>query len=116
MEEILIELLESFGYPVIRQGSLGPAEAYPETFITYWNTDDTEHSAYDNATASADVSFQIAIYSTSPTTAYNTLKAARDLLKENGWTPTTRAYDTASDEVTHIGRGFQVVYLQTENL
>lgn len=116
MEEILIALLATFKFPVIRQGSLGPAEAYPETFITFWNTDDSEHSAYDNRTASADVSFQISVYSTSPATAYNTLKAARDLLKENGWTPTTRAYDTASDELTHIGRGFQVVFLQTTNL
>lgn len=116
MEDALITLLSTLKYPVIRQGGLAQSQAYPDTFITFWNNDDSEHSAYDNQTASADVSFQIAVYSTSPTTAYNTLKAARDLLKQNGWTPTTRAYDTASDEVTHIGRGFQVVFLQTTNL
>ena len=30
MEDKLIELLETFGYPVIRQGSLGEDESYPD--------------------------------------------------------------------------------------
>ena len=116
MEDVLITLLSTLKYPVIRQGGLAPSQAYPDTFITFWNNDDSEHSAYDNQTASAEVSFDVNVYSNSPATTYSVLKQARDLLKANGWIITTRAYDVASDEITHTGRGFEVAFLQTQNL
>ena len=53
MEDTLITLLSTLKYPVIRQGGLAKDQAYPATFITFWNNNDIEHSAYDNATASA---------------------------------------------------------------
>ena len=37
MEDNLIELLATFGYPVLRQGSLAENEQYPPTFFTFWN-------------------------------------------------------------------------------
>ena len=116
MEDALITLLSTLKYPVIRQGGLAASQAYPDTFITFWNNNDSEHSAYDNATASAEVSFDVNVYSNSPATTYSVLNAARALLKANGWIITTRAYDVASDEITHTGRGFEVAYLQTTNL
>lgn len=111
MEDELILLLETFKYPVIRQGSLG-GNPYPDTFFTFWNTDDTEHSAYDNDTVSTDISFDVNIYSTSPATAYSLLDQARTLLRQNGWTIETRGYDVASDEASHIGRGMEIIYLK----
>ena len=39
MEELLVQTLESFGYPVRRQGSLGAQEQYPDHFFTFWNND-----------------------------------------------------------------------------
>lgn len=36
MEDKLIELLESFGYPVFLQGSLGSGDDYPSSFFTFW--------------------------------------------------------------------------------
>lgn len=114
MEDILIELLESFGKPVIRQGSLAPDEDYPDTFFTFWSNDETEHSAYDNDTVNVDYDFDVNVYSANPDTAYQLLSQARRLLKENGWIIATRGYDVASDEITHIGRGMEVLYLNTE--
>lgn len=115
MEDILIELLSTLKYPVIRQGSLAPDEAYPDTFFTFWNNDETEHSAYDNETANVDYDFDINVYSTDPATAYSLLGQARTLLKQNGWIIATRGYDVSSDEITHIGRGMEVMYIKTEN-
>ena len=43
MEDKLIEVLSSFGYPVIRQGSMTEDEAYPPTFFTIWNNQETEY-------------------------------------------------------------------------
>lgn len=114
MEDILIELLSTLKYPVIRQGSLAPDETYPDTFFTFWNNDETEHSAYDNDTVNVDYDFDVNVYSTNPDTAYQLLSQARKLLKENGWIIATRGYDVASDEITHIGRGMEVLYLNTE--
>ena len=115
MEDALIELLETFSFPVIRQGSLAPDEEYPETFFTFWNNDESEHSAYDNDTVSVDHSFDVNVYSTNPNTVYSLLSQARKLLKENNWTIATRGYDVPSDEVTHVGRGMEVIYLKNEN-
>ncbi|MFR7662245.1 MAG: hypothetical protein ACLUZ0_04030 [Coprococcus sp.] len=39
MEDQLIQLLETFEYPVIRQGSLPEDEVYPDSFFTFWNND-----------------------------------------------------------------------------
>lgn len=115
MEDRLIELLNTFKYPVIRQGSLSENEPYPDTFFTFWNNDESEHTAYDNQTASVVYDFDVNVYSTDPDKAYSLLKDARNLLKDNGFVPTSRGYDVASDEKTHIGRGINVVKVDYEN-
>lgn len=114
IEDTLINLLETFNVPVIRQGSLAPDQAYPDTFFTFWNNDESEHSAYDNETANVDYDFDINVYSTNPDTAYSLIKQSRELLKQNGWIIATRGYDVSSDEITHVGRGMEVLYLNTE--
>jgi hypothetical protein len=55
MEDLLIETLEAFGYPVILQGSLLPDEPYPDHFFTFWNNDSFGNSYYDNANYAAMV-------------------------------------------------------------
>jgi hypothetical protein len=114
MEDELIALLESFKLPVIRQGSLAPDEAYPETFFTFWNSSEAEQSAYNNETASVVYTFQVNVYSTNPGTTYSQLAEARELLKANGWEIPDRGHDIASDEITHTGRGMTVTFLKFE--
>ena len=48
MEDALITILESFKYPVYRQGSMSNDAEYPETFITFWNNTSDNHAYYDN--------------------------------------------------------------------
>ena len=112
MEDNLITLLESFKYPVMRQGSLGEDEAYPDTFFTFWNNSEDGDSAYDNETVKIIHDFAVNVYSTDPDTTYSLLKQARNLLKVNGWIPVQMGYDIASDEITHTGRGMTVTYLE----
>lgn len=115
MEDKLIELLNTFKYPVIRQGSLSENEPYPDTFFTFWNNEEVEQTAYDNQTASVIYDFDVNVYSTDPDKAYSLLRDARNLLKDNGFVPISRGYDVASDEKTHIGRGMNVVKVDYEN-
>ena len=114
MEDNLIQLLESLGYPVFRQGSLTKPDEYPETFITFWNDEELGQSFYDNDVALTTHAFSINVYSTNPDTAYMVQRQARDTLKANEWTITVRGYDVQSDDETHIGRGFEAVYLKNE--
>ena len=114
MEDNLIDVLEYFSLPVIRQGSLAPDEAYPDTFFTFWNNDEEGQSFYDNETASVVYDFDVNVYSNNPQTTYDLLNNARKMLKENGWIIAERGYDVASDEITHTGRGMRVMYLKNE--
>lgn len=116
MEDELIRLLETKKYPVFRQGSLTEKDAYPETFITFWNTEELGESFYDNGVALTSHSFDVNVYSSSPDTAYSLQRELRDMLKENGWTIQSRGYDVASDEPTYIGRGFAVIFLKNETI
>ena len=112
MEDLLISLLETLKYPIYRQGSLEEKEAYPATFITFWNRSEEGVSFYDNADYLIAHTFEVNVYSSDPTTAYTVQDSARDLLKSNGFTITERGYDVSSDEITHIGRGMTVLYLE----
>lgn len=116
MVDNLIEILQSLNYPVIRQGSLSPDEKYPNTFITYWNSDESEHSAYDNDTANVDWLFQVNVYSIDPDLTYSVLSEARKLLKSAGYVAATRGYDLYSDEITHTGRGMAIMFLKDETI
>lgn len=111
MEDTLIQLLETFKFPVIRQGSLTSGQAYPDTFFTFWGSAEYGQSYYDNDTVSVVWDYDINVYSTSPDTAYSLLEQARTLLKQNGWIIAARGFDVPSDENTHIGRGMIVMYL-----
>lgn len=112
MEDKLIEVLESFDYPVIRQGSLAEDEAYPDDFFTFWNNDSSDASHYDNESKSSVYDYDVNFYSNSPAHTYSKLRDAITLLKSEGFIVTSDGHDVASDEDTHTGRGVNVLYLK----
>lgn len=114
MEDKLIELLESFGHPVFRQGSLVEDESYPHTFFTFWNNDEYEVTAYDNQTAIAAYNYDVNVYSADVNLTYSLLKEARKLLLKNKFIILSRGHDVGSDEVSHTGRGMTVLYMDKE--
>lgn len=112
MEDNLITILESFGYPVYRQGSMSDDEQYPETFFTFWNNDSPDHAHYDNSDYGTAWDFSIYVYSSDPIMTYSLLLDARNALKAAGWITPSKGFDVASDEATHTGRGLEVFYLE----
>lgn len=110
MEDNLIEILSAFGYPVRRQGSL-TQDAYPDTFFTFWSNDETGQSYYNNGVASIVYSYSVYTYSTDTEFAYTLQRNAVKALEQNGWTISDRGYDVQSDDIDHIGRGFDILYL-----
>ena len=115
IEDELIELLSTFGYPVFRQGSLTETDRYPDTFFTFWNNSEYENSAYDNDTLNVVYNYDVNVYSNDPATTYSLLREARELVCGNGFKCLDRGHDVGSDENTHTGRGMNVIYLNNEN-
>ena len=112
MEDRLIELLKTFGYPVNRQGSMNEDESYPDSFFTFWTNNSSSESHYDNESESTVYDFDVNFYSTDPLLAYEKLREAITLLKSESFIISGDGYDVASDEQTHIGRGVNALCLK----
>lgn len=112
MEDLLIDTLSMFGYPVMLQGSLLPNEPYPDDFFTFWNNSSRDGTHYDNAAVSVLYRYEINFYSNNPANVYSVLRAAITKLHAAGFIISGDGYSVASDEPTHDGRGVDVMYLR----
>lgn len=112
MKEQLIELLNTFGYPVKLQGSIGKDEPYPENFFTFWNNSTDDGSHYDNDAINYVWNFTINFYSIDPVLVNTVLLQTKTLLKTNGWIVGGKGYDVPTDEPTHTGRAIDVLYIE----
>ena len=113
MKDLLIELLESFEYPVFLQGSLNKDDAYPDSFFTFWSDESVDGSHYDNDAINWVWSFSVYFYSTDPALVNSMIdEQVRKLLKQNGFIVSGKGYDVASDEPTHTGRGIDALIIE----
>ena len=112
MKNLLIEILETFKYPVFLQGSLAKDEPYPDSFFTFWNNSSDDQNHYDNDAVAYVWDFDVNFYSTDPTLVNTVLIEAKTLLKQNGFNVGGKGYDVASDEPTHTGRGINAKFLE----
>jgi hypothetical protein len=110
MVERLIGILAALGYPVYRQGSL--TEAYPATFITFWNPGTEGTAYYDNSAGAVIWDFIVSLYSTDPALVEAKLAEAADKLREAGFIASGKGFDVASDEVTHTGRAIDIQFIE----
>lgn len=112
MEDLLIRLIESLGYPIFRQGSLGADETYPESFFTFWNNLSEGNEFYNNKEHSTIWYFDLNFYSSNPQLVNTKLMEAKKILKENNFLVTGKGRDVVSDEPTHTGRGINVTIIE----
>ena len=110
MEDLLINILEVLGYPVLLQGSLLPDEPYPDSFFTFWNDDSDSEGYYDNDESAIEWEYSLNFYSVDPTLVNKKLLEAKSLLKADGWVVSGAGYSVMSDEPTHTGRGITLLY------
>lgn len=115
MEDLLIETLGRFGYPVKLQGSMLESESYPNHFFTFWNNNSYGETYYDNDEHSTLFDYDVNFYSNNPELVYSVLREAIAVLKEAGFIVSGDGYSVASDEPTHDGRGINVKYLRRNN-
>ena len=112
MKDELIEILETFGYPVRLQGSLAPDEAYPPSFFTFWNNETPEGVHYNNQPIDYIWNFSINFYSSDPSLVNSALLLAKSALEASGWIVPGKGYDVASDEPMHTGRGIEAYKIE----
>lgn len=112
MEDLLISVLETLGYPVRLQGSLLDDEPYPDSFFTFWNDSADGSGFYSNDETSILWSYSVNFYSNDPLLVNSKLMEAKRLLKASGFIVTGAGYSVMSDEVTHTGRGIEALYRQ----
>lgn len=112
MEDLLIETLQEYGFPVLRQGSLAQSEPYPDSFFTFWNNATSGDSFYDNKPLATLWDFDVNFYSNNPITTYEKLGEAIKNLKSKGFIISGKGYDVASDEITHTGRGTNALFVE----
>lgn len=112
MEDLLISIVKSLGYPIFRQGSLGEEEPYPESFFTFWNNNADGEEFYNNKENSIIWDFDLNFYSSDPSIVNEMLMKAKEKLKEHKFIIYGKGYDVRSDEVTHTGRGINVKIIE----
>ena len=112
MKQALIDLLNTFGYPVKLQGSLTKEEAYPTSFFTFWNNSADDGSHYDNEAINFVWDFTIFFYSVDPDLVNTKLLEAKTLLKQNGWIVGGKGYDVPTDYISHSGRAIDVLFIE----
>lgn len=81
MKSELINVLNTFGFPVYRQGSMSSEEDYPSSFFTFWNFETPEDKHYNNNASRAVWGFWVYLYSNDPELVDSKLEEARKLLK-----------------------------------
>jgi hypothetical protein len=110
----LIDILEQFDYPVDRQGSYAGKD-YPDTFITFWNSDSTDHAHYDNHEYGTSWIYNVYVYSVDPEITFTLLEQIRTELKNNNWIVPGKGFDVTTEEPSHTGRGITIYYLEIES-
>lgn len=114
MEDLLIEILSTFGFPVRLQGSFLPDEEYPDDFFTFWNDDSEDNSNYNNQTTSILYEYSVNFYSVDAERVYSILRKAVAKLKQHNFIISGDGYSLPTDNPSHDGRGITIYYLKTE--
>lgn len=112
MEDLLIEILSNFGYPVKLQGSLLPDEIYPDHFFTFWNTSSDSDGFFDNEETKIVYQYTVCFYGVDPEKVYSVLRDAITALKKAKFIMSGDGFSVSSDQPTHDGRGVIVRYVK----
>lgn len=109
MREKLINLLESFGYPVHLQGSLLSVDDYPDSFFTFWNFQNDGDLFYDNESYASDFGYWIYFYSSDPELIEDKINEVKAVLKKNKFI-VQGPIDARSDIKSHTGKMLTIFY------
>ena len=111
MKQILLNVLNTFGYPVFLQGSLGENDPFPPAFFTFYINDSADIS-FDNTDEYCTYQMQVIFYAADPMTVESIAEQSRTALKAAGFIPNGRGTDIPSEEPTHTGWVCEYSYIK----
>ena len=114
MKQILLNVLNSFGYPVFLHGSLGEDEPFPAAFFTF-QTVSSSDIAFDNADAYTVYGYQVFFFADDPQTVESIAAQSRTALKQAGFIADGRGTDIPSEEKTHTGWVTEYYFIKKED-
>ena len=113
MKQILLNVLETFGYPVFLQGTLGENEPFPAAFFTFQTMSSSDIS-FDNVDKYAVYGFQVFFYANDPRTVESIAAQSRTALKQAGFIADGKGVDIPSGEPTHTGWVTEYFYIKED--
>lgn len=113
MKELLIQILETFGYPVFLHGTLGEDEPFPSTFFTFITLDSPDAFTFDDEPTHTAWVYQVVLYSNDPELLETLAAQSRTALKAAGFIPQGKGIDIPSEEPTHTGWVCDYRYIAT---
>lgn len=103
MKQALLNVLNTFGFPVFLQGTLGDNEPFPASFFTFITIDSPDAYPFDNSPTKTAYNVQVIFYSNDPMKVEQYANESRTALKAAGFIPQGKGKDIPSDEPTHTG-------------
>lgn len=103
MKELLIQVLEAFGFPVFLHGTLGENEPFPAAFFTFITIDSPDEFPFDDEPTHTGWEYQVIFYSNDPQQVEQIANESRVNLKAAGFIPQGKGRDIPSEEPTHTG-------------
>ena len=107
MKRKLINAITTCGFvegaTLFLHGTMNPAEAYPDEFVTIWTDDVPAGVHFDNATGSYDWTFSVIYYANDAGLVNTKPDEIRAALKAAGFIPQGKGHDVPSDEPAYTG-------------
>lgn len=114
MKQILLNVLNTFGYPVFLHGSLAENEPFPPAFFTFQTISSSDIS-FDDSDTRTIYGFQVFFYAEDPETVESIAAQSRTALKQAGFIANGKGVDIPSGEPTHTGWVTEYFYIKEEN-
>ena len=111
MKQALLNVLNTFGFPVILHGSLGADEPFPSDFFTFIVNSSPDKFQFDDEPIKTSWSVTVNFYSNNPYNVESYAAQSREALKAAGFIPQGKGYDLMSEEPTHTGWTTEYLYL-----
>lgn len=115
IKDELLNVLNTFNYPVFLQGTIEPDAEIPDDFLTFQITGSDTAAAFDNDDALTAWDINVNYYSRNPANVSTVPVAIRAAMKAAGFIPQSRGFDLIADDPAFTGWAMDFFKLESYN-
>lgn len=112
MIDLLMQTLETTGFPVYLQGSIAPEQDYDESFITYQIIDSPLQDFLDDDATGTQWEVNVIFYTCRADLLYTVPADIFKKLKAAGFIPQGQGFNVPADEPSYNGFGNDFLYYE----